>query len=171
MALRMTSLNRMRTSEFVARKAIPVDVREAYARLYNKGWEERVALPANTPTHEAKKLHGEWLAEIETRSARCALLRKGRASPSRGSMRLPCLAAGSLASMRTIRVHPSDGARWVTISFGRCSTRRLPRTTTRTPGPIRTGEWAKEPQVREAVKPQIAEVAAWQPSSPAKVAR
>jgi hypothetical protein len=77
MALRMTSLNRMKNGEFVARKSIPADVREAYARLYNKGWEERLTLPANTPAHEAKKRHGEWLAEIETRIATLRAVAKG----------------------------------------------------------------------------------------------
>jgi hypothetical protein len=56
-------------TKFVARKGIPADVREAYARLYKVSWEERLTLPANTPNHEAKKRHGEWLAEIETRIA------------------------------------------------------------------------------------------------------
>jgi hypothetical protein len=49
----------MKNGEFVARKSIPADFREVYARLYNKGWEERLTLPADTPTHEAKKRHGE----------------------------------------------------------------------------------------------------------------
>jgi hypothetical protein len=35
MALRITSLNRMKNGQFVARKSIPADVREAYARLYS----------------------------------------------------------------------------------------------------------------------------------------
>jgi hypothetical protein len=69
MAVRVTSLNRPKNGVFVARKSIPADVREAYARLYKKGWDERLTLPADTPTHEVKTRHGEGLAEIETHIA------------------------------------------------------------------------------------------------------
>src|SRR5882672_922499 len=70
MALRITSLNRMKNGQFVARKSIPADVREAYARLYSVTWEERLTLPANTSQHEAKTRHGEWLAECGFRGLR-----------------------------------------------------------------------------------------------------
>jgi hypothetical protein len=71
----------MSTGEFVARKGIPADVREAYARLYKVFWEERLTLPANTPPHEAKRRHGEWLAEIETRIATLRAVAKGEGQP------------------------------------------------------------------------------------------
>jgi hypothetical protein len=69
MAVRMVALTRSKSAEFVARKAIPADVRDAYARLYNVRWEAQLNLPANTSKHEAKTRHGEWLAEVETRIA------------------------------------------------------------------------------------------------------
>lgn len=103
MALRMTSLNQMKKGEFAARKGIPADVREAYARLYKVSWEERLKLPANTSTHEAKKRHGEWLAELKRALRPCALLRKVRASHSQGSTRFQRLIFVVAGSVRMAR--------------------------------------------------------------------
>src|ERR1700681_3516767 len=162
MALRMTSLNRMRTGEFVARKAIPVDVREAYARLYKVSWEERLTLPANTPAHEAKKRHGEWLAEIETRIAALRAAARGAGQP------LTRLNAIALAGrwytwfVGQHENHPGPAKRWHEMSHhlvwnlihpeARDSYHESPKA-----DPHR--EWAKEPEVREAVRPQVAELA------------
>jgi hypothetical protein len=66
MALRMISLNRVADGRWLARKGIPKDVREEYARLYGVRREAHLKLPADTPKHEAKKRLGEWVAEIET---------------------------------------------------------------------------------------------------------
>ena len=68
MAVRMSALVQSKKSGgYIARKVIPKDVQEAYARLYGVRWEEQLKLPAGTSLHEAKKQHCEWLAEIETR--------------------------------------------------------------------------------------------------------
>ena len=62
MVVRMVALVRSKNGEFVARKGIPADVREAYARLYNVRWEVQLRLPAGTSKHEAKTRFGEWSA-------------------------------------------------------------------------------------------------------------
>jgi len=64
----MVALVKSKNGEFVARKGIPADVREAYARLYNVSWEAQLKLPAGTSKHEAKTRLGEWLAEVETQA-------------------------------------------------------------------------------------------------------
>ncbi len=69
MAVRMVALVRSKNGELIARKGIPADVREAYARLYAVKWEAQLRLPAGTSAHEAKRRLGEWLAEVETRIA------------------------------------------------------------------------------------------------------
>ena len=51
MAFRMAALVRStKSGEYTARKGIPKDVREAYARLYGPRWEALFKLPAGTPT-------------------------------------------------------------------------------------------------------------------------
>ena len=89
MAVRMTALIRSKSGEFFARKGIPADVRDAYARLYGVRWEAQLKLPADTSKHEAKTRHGEWLAEVETRIAALRALRTGTANRSLGSTRSP----------------------------------------------------------------------------------
>ena len=81
MAVRMAALVRSKNGEFFARKGIPADVRDAYARLYNVRWEAQLKLPANTSQHEAKTRHGEWLAEIETRIATLRATANGHGHP------------------------------------------------------------------------------------------
>jgi integrase len=67
MAPFMVALKRRKAGGYAARKVIPKDVREDYAALYGMGWEEKLSIPTGTSPHEAKARHGEWLAEIETR--------------------------------------------------------------------------------------------------------
>jgi hypothetical protein len=51
----------------LARQVIPVDVREAYQRVYGRGWEERWRAEPGTPTAEQKRLYSAWVAEISRR--------------------------------------------------------------------------------------------------------
>ena len=81
MAVRMAGLNRLKNGQFFARKAVPIDVRDAYERLYNVRWEAQLRLPADTAKHEAKTRHSEWLAEIETRIATLRATAKGEGQP------------------------------------------------------------------------------------------
>ena len=64
MALRMVALTRAADGRWFARKGIPEDVRDEYARLYGVKREAHLKLPADTARHEAKTQLGEWGAEI-----------------------------------------------------------------------------------------------------------
>ena len=66
MALRMVALNRIADGRWFARKVIPEDVREHYARLYGFKREAQLKLPADTSHHEAKMRLGEWGAIAES---------------------------------------------------------------------------------------------------------
>lgn len=48
MALRMVGLVRAKGGGFIARKSIPVDVRDEYARLYKVRWEAQLRVPEGT---------------------------------------------------------------------------------------------------------------------------
>ena len=69
MALRMVALVR-RNGHWFARKGIPQDVRDEYARLYGVRYEAQLKLSGDMPHGEAKIRNAEWTAEIETRIAR-----------------------------------------------------------------------------------------------------
>jgi hypothetical protein len=81
MALRMVALSRIADGRWFARKGIPEDVREEYARLYGLKREAHLKLPADTPRHEAKAKLGEWVSEVETRIATLRARRNGEGQP------------------------------------------------------------------------------------------
>ena len=81
MALRMVALNRAADNRWFARKGIPEDIREEYARLYGQRREAQLKLSADTPKHEAKARLGEWQAEIETRIATLRAKKNGEGQP------------------------------------------------------------------------------------------
>src|SRR6516162_5397459 len=80
MALRMVTLSR-RNGHWFARKGIPADVREEYARLYGVRREAHLKLPGDTPRAEAKIRNAEWTAEIETRIATLRAQQNGEGQP------------------------------------------------------------------------------------------
>jgi hypothetical protein len=65
------SLARGRAGTFKARKAIPADVRAAYAGLHGQRWEVIFSAPASTTPAETKTAHAEWLALVDRRIAAC----------------------------------------------------------------------------------------------------
>jgi hypothetical protein len=67
-----TKLTPTKSGGFVARKRIPADAQEEYARLYLVRWEARFNMPPGTPIMVARAKHREWLTEIESRIANAA---------------------------------------------------------------------------------------------------
>jgi hypothetical protein len=72
-----TKLTPAKTGGFVARKRIPEDAQEEYARLYGVQWEARFRAPAGIPITLARAKHREWLTEIENRVANIRAQRNG----------------------------------------------------------------------------------------------
>jgi len=81
MAILMASLNPSKSGAFVARKAIPKDARAEYKRLHGVSREAILKIPAGTPRAQAKAVHGQWLAEVETRIERIRAAAKGEGHP------------------------------------------------------------------------------------------
>ena len=65
----VSSLKRVKSGAFKARKRLPEDVRSEYQALYGSAWEVKLTLPADTSPEKAKALHAAWLAEVEGRVA------------------------------------------------------------------------------------------------------
>jgi integrase len=63
----MVTLRQDGKGNYTARKRLPDDVREEYGRLYGPRYEAKFYAPKSTKSHEAKRLYGEWLAEVERR--------------------------------------------------------------------------------------------------------
>ena len=81
MPIRMDAQNLSATGAKKSRKAIPKDVRAEYKRLYGVSHEAILVVSAGTSKAQAKALHGQWLAEVETRIERIRAAAKGTGQP------------------------------------------------------------------------------------------
>jgi integrase len=74
-----TKLTSAAKGGFVARKVVPLDVRDAYAKLYEPCTEERLKIePMRIELARAK--HREWSSEMEARFANIRAAREGKGS-------------------------------------------------------------------------------------------
>ncbi|NEU96035.1 hypothetical protein [Bradyrhizobium uaiense] len=162
MALRMVALNRLADNRWIARKVIPQDVREEYARLYKVKREVHLKLPADTPKHEAKVRLAEWVSEVETQIATLRAERNGEGQP------LTKLNAIALAGrwytwfVGQYEGDPGPPKRWREMSdhlVWNVIYPEAPESYHENPKADPHWEWQKEPEVREAVRPQVAELA------------
>lgn len=162
MALRMVALNRAADHRWFARKGIPEDIREDYAKLYRVRREEHLKLPADTPRHEAKTRLGEWEAEIETR---IATLRAQRDGEGRPLTKLNAIALAGRWYTWFVSLHESDpgpAKRWREFSdhlVWNVIRPEAPESYEKNPKADPHWEWRKEPDVRDTVRPQVAELA------------
>ncbi|MBH5370454.1 hypothetical protein [Bradyrhizobium glycinis] len=162
MALRMVALNRAADGRWFARKGIPEDVREDYQRLYGTKREAHLKLAAGTPKHEAKARLGEWEAEVETRIATLRAQRNGEGQPL---TRLNAIALAGRWYLWFVKQHEADPGKpgyWKglgDIMVWEVIRPHAPESYEEDPRSDADWNWAKEPDVREAVRPLIAEEA------------
>lgn len=162
MALRMVGLVRAKGGGFIARKSIPVDVRDEYARLFKVRWEAQLRIPEGTPVSFAKTQHSEWLADVETRIAALRAKKNGEGQPL---TRLSAIALAGRWYVWFVKHHeanPGPAKYWK--EFGdhlmwNVIHPEAPDSFLDNSKADRNWEWAKEPEVREAVRPQVAELA------------
>src|ERR1700730_3958933 len=162
MAILMVSLNPTKTGEFVARKAIPKDAREEYKRLYGVSTEAILKVPAGTPKAQAKALHGQWLEEVETRIERIRAAAKGEGEPL---TKLNALALAGRWYLWFVARHESDpGSPENWADRKEHLTERVwyphaPVEHLEDPNADESWPWTQWPEVREAVRPEVAEMA------------
>lgn len=162
MHVRMTALSRSKSGKLFARKSIPADVRDAYARLYGTRWEAQLRLPRETPKHEAKTKHGEWLAEVETRIAALRAVANGEGQPL---TKLNAIALAGRWYRWFVGQHENDpgpAKRWrdmINFLVDRVLYPEAPQEYHENPQADPEWEWAKHPDVRARVRPRIAELA------------
>jgi hypothetical protein len=162
MALRMVALGRAKDGCWFARKGIPEDVRDPYARLYGVRREALLRLPKDTPHHEAKTRLAEWTAEVETRIATLRAEMNGEGQPL---TRLNAIALAGRWYTWFVGQHENDpgpAKRWREMSdhlVWDVIYPEAPESYHDNPKADPHWEWQKEPEVREAVRPQVAELA------------
>jgi integrase len=162
MAVVMVSLNPTKTGEFVARKVIPKDARAEYKRLHGVGREARLKIPAGTPKAQAKALHGQWLAEVETRIERIRAAAKGTGQPL--TQRNALALSGRWYDWFLARHHDDPGSPEHWEDRKEHLTERVwyphaPVEHLEDPNADTSWPWTQWPEVREAVRPEVAEMA------------
>jgi integrase len=159
MSFRMVTPRRSKSGSVKARKVIPRDVREDYARLYGVSSEAKLTVPAGTPVHEAKIRASEFLADVETRIATIRAAQKGEGQSL--SQRQAFALAGEWYVWYVGRHEENPGTLkqwndlWVAL---------IERLEDHAPEYVlehgwRDLDWTREPQVLEGIRPQIADEA------------
>jgi integrase len=160
MALRMVGLKYSKSGGYLARKAIPEDVRDAYAKLHQVRREERFTLSREFSQSVAKAKHSEWLAEIETRIERLRAHQNGRGQPLT-QMQARAL-AGQWYQWFISQHEDNPGSPWhwrklLDYLLWNVIRPEAPEEYERNTEVDPHWDWAREPEVREAVRPRIAE--------------
>jgi integrase len=162
MALRMVRLGRASDGRWFARKGIPEEVRNEYKRLYGVRREAQLKLPADTPHPEAKVKLAEWVTDVETRIETLRAQNRGEGQPL---SRLNAIAlAGSWYTWFT-KQHEEDpglAKRWREMGdyfVWNVLRPHAPEEYEARPEADPSWAWAKEPEVREAIRPHVAELA------------
>jgi integrase len=162
MAILMVSLNSTKTGEFVARKAIPKDARAEYKRLHGVSREAILKIPAGTPKAQAKALHGQWLAEVETRIARIRAVTKGEGQPLTNLNALALAGRWYTWFVARYESDPGSPEHWKDRQehlIERVWYPHAPLEHLEDPNADESWPWTQWPEVREAVRPEIAEMA------------
>jgi hypothetical protein len=162
MASMMVALKRQKAGGFAARKVVPKDVRDEYARIFGVGWEEKLSIPAGCSHHEAKAHCGEWLAEIETRIGALRALKKGEGQPL--TRRNAHALAGRWYSWYITKQEkdlrtPSHWRSMSDLLVWEVIYRHAPEEFLQDTKADPEWEWKVHPEVRAAVRPVIAEEA------------
>jgi hypothetical protein len=81
MTIAMTTLRRARNGDWLSRKAIPADVRDAYRTAHGISREERFRRSASMPVDRAKQEMREWDAAVSGRIAALRATSRGDGRP------------------------------------------------------------------------------------------
>jgi hypothetical protein len=181
MPIRMAKLTRDKNGDFASRKGIPKDVRDAYTRLYRgtskaalritkkggqltapKVWEELFSLPGATSPSLAKVAWAEWCADVDTKVAGLRAAARGEGQPL---TQINALALAGRWWSWFLKQHENDPrlpSHWAELQYyfiwdviGHEAPNEHKENTDADP----CWEWAKAPEVRDAVRPVVAELA------------
>lgn len=159
MAFRMAGLKRAKSGAYTARKGIPKDVQDDYARLYGPGWEAKLTLPATLNGQKAKAHYGKWLTEVELRIATIRAQHKGeRQSLSRRQVHA---LAGEWYRWFVSQHEENPGVpeRWNDNFWALISTLEEYAPQSVIEAPWRDLNWTRDPDVRNGIRPIMAKEA------------
>lgn len=158
----MVALNPSKSGGWIARKAIPEDARVEYKRLYGVRREAILKVPRGTSKAQAKALHGQWLSEVETRIERIRAVVAGEGQPL--TIRDAQALSGRWYHFFLARHHDDPGSVEHWADRKEHLTERVwythaPPEHLEDPHADRGWPWTRWLEVREAVRPEVAEMA------------
>jgi integrase len=162
MAVRMVSLKSSKTGEWVARKGIPADARAEYKRLYGVGHEAILRVPGSTSKAQAKARLGQWQAEVETQIERIRAAANGEGQPLTKLNALALAGRWYLWYVARHESEPGPPEHWVDRKehlTERVWYPHAPLEHLEDPNADQSWPWTQWPEVREAVRPEVAEMA------------
>src|SRR5262249_50746757 len=159
MSFRMVTPRRSRSGSVKARKVIPKDVREDYARLYGVASEAKLTVPAGTPAHEAKILASEFLAEVETRIATIRAAQRGEGQSLSPRQAFALAGEWYVWYVGRHEENPGTPEHWRTmwdVLILELESHASPEVLEK---PWKDLEWTRDPEVRAGIRPVIADEA------------
>jgi integrase len=162
MAVRMISLKGSKRRGWIARKGIPADVRVNYKKLHGVKREVILRVPAGTSEAQAKAQLGQWLAEVETEIERIRAAAKGTGQPL--TVRNAMALSGRWYKWFLARHDDDPGSVEHWADRKEHLTERVwyphaPLEHLEDPDADTSWPWTQWPEVREAVRPEVAEMA------------
>ena len=162
MAVRMVSLKGSKTAGWIARKGVPVDARAEYKNLFGVAREVILRVRAGTSEAQAKAQLGQWQSEVETQIERIRASARGEGEPL--TMRNALALSGKWYSWFVARHADDPGSpeHWADRKehlLERVWHPQAPVEHLEDPDPDPTWPWTRWPEVREAVRPEEAEMA------------
>jgi integrase len=141
-----------------ARQVIPADVRDEYQRLYGKGWEELWRAEPGTSAAEQKRQYAVWYAEIWRRIEAIRAAKRG------DGVDLTRKDAAGLAGdwyvwfVARHENNPGKPDQWDEALWWFVDELRQFAPEEVRAEPMRDLEWARDPEIREGIRPVIADV-------------
>jgi hypothetical protein len=141
-----------------ARQVIPADVRDEYQHLYGKGWEELWRAEPGTSAAEQKRQYAEWYAETWRRIEAIRAAKRG------DGIDLTRKDAAALAGdwyvwfVARHENNPGKPAQWDEALWWFVDELRQFAPEEVRAEPMRDLEWARDPEIREGIRPVIADV-------------
>lgn len=158
----MVALNIDKNGGWIARKVIPADARLEYKRLYGVRREAVLRVPKGTSKLQAKATFAQWLIEVETRIERIRAVAAGEGQPL--TVRDAQALSGRWYHFFLARHDDDPGSVEYWADRKEHLTERVwyphaPLEHLDDPHADASWPWTQSPEVREAVRPEVAEMA------------
>jgi hypothetical protein len=141
----------------IVRIAIPVDVRDEYARLYGRRWEERWRPKAGQSPADQKRGCADWIGEINRRIATIRAARRGEGIELSHKDALALAGEWYTWFVTPREDAPGDPAHWDQLFWQLIEAMEQHAPPEVREQPQHDLSWARDPDVRDGIRPVLAD--------------